>query len=222
MFRQITKFVTLFSILVAPSTNIVGQAVGKDDDSFLNASITLVQKNTRPELFLRTLSRRGNFPIGFYRAPSSKNAEKNVTTTIEIRQKSIREALDRFVALWPEYKWGLTGGVVNVTPIEQPSLLAVPVDEFEFKEKLLEELEFDVFNIPSIQRFLDSQQLRATQISIHYGPMKRDSRISIRLQSSNVLGVLNTIVTTHPNAHFWLVEEYGNDPKYIRLFFYTK
>ena len=156
-------------------------------------------KNLRQ--FLWSVFDSTNTPAGISLAYNEEPYEEKYKT--QPQDLSLKDMLDSFVKVKPEYNWKETNGVINVFPQNDYLILDAQIEEFkgedypwELQKKLIQTPEFqDYLKLRNlIDTIPDPENKKGFFITGFFGKPDPRQKISIYLKNSTVREILNEIV----------------------------
>lgn len=147
---------------------------------------------------LSTLSVDHRVPIGLEYSAADK---KGFTLNIEIKDGTLKDALDLIVEQEPAYRWEVRDGVINFVPVRarEPffeKLLDTRISNFAPRKGLTI---FDIRNLlvdlPEVRGLLEASNITVFRYGDYaYRPSIYTKDVDLNISDTNVRGALNKIV----------------------------
>jgi hypothetical protein len=167
---------------------------------------------------LGDLASKHNVPIGIEIVPEETNERSDEGLQINVKDGTVKEALDAFVQIYPYYKWEEVNGVINISPkIEPDPLLETMISNFEVKQKNAAEISEAITKLPEVEIALRNDGLEAKRLTLLKSkPYDQWPKLSFTVQDKTVREILNHIIRTQ-NCKYWAVSRWGRSQKYIEI-----
>lgn len=165
------------------------------------------------------LAKDFNVPIGLEKVASAISCSSaDVKISLKIEGGTVRDVLDAVVQADPRYRWEEAGGVINVLPKEEKSLvLETPVSSFQIDEATWTDTRQVIRELPEIKSKLKENGLTERSAILVTGSGDNNlPRFSFKLRNTTLRGILNEILKVKGYS-FWVLSRYGDRNQYLSI-----
>ena len=209
----------LISYLTLLITGLLLVSTAQDGrSSLLNQKVHSIEiSKANAHEVLGDLSKQYSIPIGVECSPY-EDQEKTSDWPIKISDGNVRQVLDAFVKVKPDYKWEEVDGVINIFPIVARELiLDIVIKDYLVKDKTPAEIVNTITDLPEVRTKLEELGLRRDYTTpLPLAPPKRSSRLSFSMHNVTVRDVLNRLIKT-TNNKYWVIYRLGDDHKLFAM-----
>lgn len=211
------RFLAFTLLLLAPAAFSFANASSHSDSDLLERKVSVMFNDVGGGSVLQHLSYKANIPLGFetiFDPPGV--AGKRVS--LKVKEGSVRDVLDAFVAADRRYKWEVTDGVINVTPKEpQNNIGDVRIFNFFAAEADIFDLGLAVTWTPEVLARIESLGLKPAGGVKYSGRPQPKTRHTVTLPEMSVREVLNEMLR-RGYAKYWHITSSGERNEYVRAF----
>jgi hypothetical protein len=208
-------------ILGIAASSVGGAGNGLPDSTMasLDRSIDIELSETTLMFALDTLAIEYRIPIGWELATDSRD---NINRKIRLRRGTLKSILNSLVAQEPRYKWELSDGVINITPVvNRDEFLAqfletgvaryVPpagtTDKFKLRDAVLD--------LPEVRRLLEQSAVTVQPYNYPYArSIYSTDKVEVAISNTDVRGVLNHIAKQTEHK-IWSLERVGENKELL-------